>query len=99
MPQMRRSDLHYEYRWTVTENDNPKLITNDARHLSRNEGYEMLHYLNNLTGKDGTDLPVRSRQIVEWMLKEHFNSTAPSHVTVTTWVAQNWERLVKSYPW
>lgn len=99
MPQMKRSDLHYEYRWTVSENDNPKLIKIDARHLSRNEGYEMLHFLNTLTGKDGTDLPIRSRQIVEWMLKEHFSSTAPGNVTVTNWVIQNWERLVKSYPW
>jgi hypothetical protein len=99
MPQMKRSDLHYEYRWTVAENDNPKLISTDARHLSRNEGYEMLHYVNSLKGKDGVDLPIRSRQIVEWMLKEHFSSTAPSQTTVTHWISQNWERLVEQYPW
>lgn len=99
MPLMKRSDLHYDYKWTVTEGDNPKLISQDARHLSRNEGYEMLHYLNSLKGKNESDLPVRSRQIVEWMLKEHFNSTAPGQVTVTRWVSDNWDRLVKDYPW
>lgn len=95
---MRRSDLHYQYRWTVTEGDNPRLIGQDARHLSRNEGYEMLHYLNSLTGENGSDLSIRSRQIVEWMLKEHFNSTAPSPQTVTTWVVNNWDRLTPNYP-
>ncbi|MBK3468180.1 hypothetical protein [Pseudomonas sp. MF6776] len=99
MPQMKRSDLHYDYKWTVTEHDSPKLISGDAHHLSRNEGYEMLHYLNNLRGKDGADLPLRSRQIVEWMLKEHFRSTAPGQRTVTEWVTQNWIALVKQYPW
>ena len=98
MPQMRRSDLHYQYKWTVTEGDDPRLISQDARHLSRNEGYEMLHYLNTLTGENGSDLSVRSRQIVEWMLKEHFNATAPSSQTVTTWVVNNWNRLTPSYP-
>jgi len=95
MPKMNRSDLHYDYKWTVSETDNPKLIAKDAHHLSRNEGYEMLHYLNSLQGKDGADLPVRSRQIV----KEHFRSTAPSQGTVTQWVTQNWARLVPDYPW
>lgn len=99
MPKMKRSDLRYDYKWTVTENDSPKLINKDARHLNRNEGYEMLHYLNNLTGKDGADLPLRSRQVVEWMLKEHFHSTASGHSTVTSWVTANWERLLPYYPW
>lgn len=98
MPLMKKSDLNYQYKWTVTEHDNPKLIREDARHLSRNEGYEMLLYLNDLTGTGGTDLPVRSRQIVEWMLKTQYHSTSPSSETVTTWVVANWDRLAKLYP-
>ncbi len=99
MPHIKRGDLHYTYKWTVTENDDPKLISSDAKHLSRNEGYEMLHYLNGLTGRDGADLPIRSRQIVEWMLKEHFKSTAPGRNTVTNWVTDNWKALVSQYPY
>lgn len=98
MPKMTKSDLNYDYKWTVTEHDNPKLIQDDANHLSRNEGYEMLLYLNNLTGEGGADLSVRSRQIVEWMLKTQYHSTAPSRQTVTTWVTSNWDRLVHHYP-
>lgn len=48
MPKLTRSDLHYTYEWTTSEGDNPHLIHDDAKHLSRNEGYEMLSYLNNL---------------------------------------------------
>jgi hypothetical protein len=99
MPSITKSDLHYTYKWTVTEHDNPKLIRDDGRHLSRNEGYEMLLYLNHLTGDGGTDLSVHSRQIVEWMLKAHYHSTAPSSETVTTWVVKNWDRLVRLYPY
>lgn len=99
MPKLERADLHYEYSWKVTDGDNPKLISQDANHLSRNEGYEMLYYLNSLTGKDNSELPKKSRLIVEWMLKVHYKSTAPSRQTVTEWVAANFNSLSPKYPW
>lgn len=98
MPKLTKVDLHYEYSWKVTEGDNPKLIKDDASHLSRKEGYEMLLFLNGLQGKDGADLVKRTRQIVEWMLKEKYKSTAPSRETVTTWVASNFPEMSKNYP-
>jgi hypothetical protein len=98
MPKMTKNDLRYQYKWTVTDGDNPKLIADDRRHLSRNEGYEMLLYLNSLTGVNGADLPIRTRQIVEWTLKEHYDSTAPSRETVTDWVVANFDRLSQKYP-
>lgn len=98
MPAIKRSELRYEYSWKVSEGDNPKLIADDAHHLSRNEGYEMLLHLNSLTGKDGVDLSVKTRLIVEWMLKEHFKSTAPGRQTVTAWMVDNWSRLSPHYP-
>jgi hypothetical protein len=98
MPLMTKNDLNYDYKWTVTEEDNPKLIRDDGRHLNRNEGYEMLLYLNDLTSIEGGDLPIQSRKIVEWMLKAHYQSTAPGSQTVTHWVVTNWSRLVTLYP-
>ena len=98
MPEIKRSDLRYPYNWTASVGDNPKLIADDKNHLSRKEGYEMLLYLNSLQGGRGEDLSVHMRQIVEWMLKEHFDSTAPSRETVTQWVAANYERLSPHYP-
>ena len=98
MPKMTKNDLRYTYNWTVTSGDDAKLIANDRHHLSRNEGYEMLLYLNSLTGANGGDLSVRARQIVEWMLKEHYRSTAPSRETVTDWVSANFATLAVRYP-
>src|SRR6185437_6961552 len=98
MPALKRSDLRYQYSWKVSEGDNPRLIDSDAHHLSRNEGHEMLLYLNGLKAQNGADLPVRTRLIVEWMLKEHFKSTAPGRSTVTQWVVDNWDRLSPHYP-
>ncbi|WP_431702093.1 hypothetical protein [Pseudomonas sp. BR20] len=98
MPKLTRADLHYEYSWKVSEGDNPKLIKEDANHLSRKEGYEMLLYLNGLAGADNADLDKRTRLIVEWMLKEKFKSTAPSSETVTSWVVKNFAEMKKSYP-
>lgn len=99
MPQLTKDDLNYTYSWKVTSGDNPKLIKDDANHLSRKEGYEMLLYLNGLTGTNGADLSKKTRLIVEWMLKEHYNSTSPSRETVTSWVVNNFEKLSPSYPY
>jgi hypothetical protein len=98
MPQMTQRDLRYTYNWTVSPGDNAKLIGTDRQHLSRKEGYEMLVFLNGLKGANGADLTVRTRQIVEWMLKEHYSSTAPSRETVGQWVAANFKRLAPGYP-
>lgn len=98
MPKISRSDLRYQYKWTVTNGDDAKLIAADRHHLSRNEGYEMLVFLNGLKGQDGADLSVRTRQIVEWMLKDHYDSTAPSRETVAQWVGANFARLSPEYP-
>lgn len=98
MPKMTQKDLRYTYSWTVTDGDNAKLIANDRHHLSRKEGYEMLLYLNSLAGTDNADLSIRTRQIVEWMLKEHYDSTAPSRETVTQWVVANFARLSQNFP-
>jgi len=106
MPLLLQSDLRYEYSWKVTAGDNPKLIEDDANHLSRKEGYEMLSYLNNLgkanEGKDivygkGDDIQKDTRLYVEWMLKEHFKSTSPGRGTVTKWVNDNWWSLKEKF--
>lgn len=98
MPKITKADLKYEYTWTASPGDDPSKTTVDSFHLSRKEGYEVLPYLNSLTGKDGADLSKKTRLIVEWMLHEHYKSTAPSRATVTTWVAANFSKLQSDYP-
>lgn len=106
MPKLLESDLRYDYSWKATKGDNPHLIHEDAKHLSRKEGYEMLSYLNNLglspdktkvVYGEGTDLTKDARLYAEWMLKEHFESTAPGRGKVTEWLNANWRELKKAF--
>jgi hypothetical protein len=102
MPELTREDLQYKYEWTASNGDNPKLIHEDASHLSRKEGYEMILFLNKLGMSsdktefvygDGGDLKVEARLQIEWMLKEHFESTSPGRGTVFKWINDNWDPL------
>jgi len=106
MPLLEKSDLRYEYNWKVTPGDNPKLVHEDSHHLSRREGYEMLLYLNGLgitednktiLYGEGKDITKEMRLYVEWMLNEHFVSTAPGRGTVTKWVNANWRPLKEKF--
>lgn len=106
MAKLLKGDLRYEYSWKATEGDNPHLIHDDAKHLSRKEGYEMLSYLNNLglssdkkgvAYGEGQDLTKETRLYAEWMLKEHFKSTAPGRGKVTEWLNANWWDLKKKF--
>jgi len=102
MPELTREDLQYKYEWTASNGDNPKLIHEDARHLSRKEGYEIILFLNKLGMSSdktefvyggGGDLKVEARLQIEWMLKEHFESTSPGRGTVLKWINDNWDTL------
>ena len=106
MPELTREDLQYKYEWTASNGDNPKLIHEDARHLSRNEGYEMILFLNKLGMSsdktefvygDGDDLKVEARIQIEWMLKKHLHSTSPGRGTVLKWINENWDSLRGSF--
>lgn len=101
MSTLVKSDLKYEqkYSWKAVANDNPHLIHGDAKHLSRNEGYEMLDFLNHLgwaaDGKtivynSGKDMSKADRLRAEKMLKEDFKSTAPGRPKVVDWLNDNW---------
>ena len=99
MPEITRAELNYEYTWTASPGDDPTKTRGDSHHLSRKEGYEMLPYLNSLSGEKGADLSKKTRLTVEWMLHEHYGSTAPSRATVTKWVAENFSKLAPKYPY
>ncbi|MFH6566276.1 hypothetical protein [Pseudomonas kulmbachensis] len=106
MPKITKSDLRYGYSLKAAAGDNPHLIHNDARHLSRKEGYEMLDFLNHLgwgddnktvVYNDRKDMSQELRLYVEWMLKEKFESTAPGRPKVVHWINDNWQSLKTSF--
>ncbi|UVL43808.1 hypothetical protein LOY57_13830 [Pseudomonas moraviensis] len=106
MPVLTREDLQYKYEWKASNGDNPKLIHDDGNHLSRNEGYEMQRFLNQIGMSDdgteflygsGTDLKITARQRIEWMVQEHLKSTSPGRGTVLAWVNANWNKLATDF--
>ena len=105
MPALLKKDLKEKYKWTTSEGDDAHLIHDDAKHLSRDEGYEMLLFLNKLGLQNGifvygtgSDLTKEGRQKIEWMLKNHFESTAPGRYTVLAWINAHFAALSKKYP-
>ncbi|AVI84812.1 hypothetical protein BTW15_22380 [Pseudomonas syringae pv. tomato] len=105
MPALVRSDLKEKYEWKTSEGDNPDLIHEDAKHLSRREGYEMLPFLNKIGLKngvfvygEGNDITKESRLTFEWMLRNHFKSTAPGREKVIDWINDNFAALAPKHP-
>ncbi|WP_263262102.1 hypothetical protein [Pseudomonas sp. RIT-PI-S] len=97
MSKLTRRDLRFTYAWSAGNGDDPTKTKQDAYHLSRSQGYEMLPYLNSLKWQDGRDFTREERIAAEWMIKVHFKSTAPSRATVTRWVYENFDKLAEEY--
>lgn len=106
MTTLTRQDLQYDYVWTTSPGDNPKLIHEDGHHLSRKEGYEMIRFLNNLgMASDGTefvygsgnDLTKEARLRVEKMLKVDLKSTSPGRGTVLKWINEKWNTIATDF--
>jgi len=99
MPKITQSDLKYkDYSWTAIPGDNPEKVLADADRVSRHEGYEVIYFLNSLTGKGNADLSIKTRQICEWMIHEKLPSNIQGRAKIRSWIANNFAELSKSYP-
>lgn len=77
MPKITKADLTFDdYSWEAVPGDDPEKTVEDSDRFSRKEGYEVLDLLNAFKGKNGNDLPIQTRQILEWMIHEKL----PSHI-------------------
>ncbi len=100
MPKIQKSHLNYDdYSWKTVPGDDPKKRVEDADRFSRQEGYEVLDLLNSLTGTNNDDLPVRTRQIYEWMIHEKLPSNIQGRTKVIDWIVANYSRLSSQYPY
>lgn len=85
MAVISRSDLQYTYTWTAVQGDNPRLTGSPDRELlNRNEGYEVLHYLNDVC---------KSREVAlkaERMIRNHLPNDIRSRTRITDWLNANW---------
>lgn len=87
------NDLRYSYSWTAIPPDNPKVTGNpDSTLLNRNEGYEMLYFINKFC--ELYDLKNKSTaHKVETMIKEHLPSNIRSQANVRAWLIENWKKF------
>ncbi|MBV4414466.1 hypothetical protein J0B02_16880 [Enterobacteriaceae bacterium YMB-R22] len=96
---MHRSDMHYyDYSWMTVPGDNSLMTKLDATRFSRREGYEVLTLINSFLAKGGGDLPLKSQQIIEWMLHERLPSSIQGREQVKAWVIENFSMMKSSYP-
>lgn len=85
-----KSDLKYEYSWTALSGDNPKITGEpDSTLLNRNEGYEMLYFINKFAEKNRWQKK-SSGEILEKMIKEKVPSDIRSQVNIERWIKENW---------
>lgn len=87
------SDLYYnDYSWTVTSNDNPKITGKpDSTFLNREEGYEVLHFINYFAFKH--DIKNKATGLkIERMIHDHLPGDIRSREKVEQWIRNNWQR-------
>ncbi|MEH6501202.1 MAG: hypothetical protein V7751_17585 [Pseudoalteromonas distincta] len=96
MPLLSKSDLKYPYSWTAIAPDDPKVTgTPDSALLNRNEGYEVLAFINRLA--EACEFKYKaSGTKAERLIKEHLPGDIRSHKNISKWLSDNWKRYGKS---
>ena len=92
MALISKSDLKYTYSWTAIGDDDPKKTGKpDSTLLSRNEGYEVLPFINRFAEKHSFKNK-QSALKAEKMIKEYLPGDVRSHKNVTSWLENNWSK-------
>lgn len=84
-----KSDLRFSYTWTTTSTDDPKLIGNPDRvFLNRQEGYEVLKFIQTLMGDWGFK-KVESGHRLEKLIHQS-PTDLRSKENIKEWIRSNW---------
>lgn len=91
MPLLSKSELKYQYSWTTYRDDDPKVTGEpDSTLLNREEGYEILYFIN----KFATIYNLKKKASglkIERMIKTGLPSNIRSQEKVRSWVYDNWD--------
>ncbi|MCW1962252.1 hypothetical protein [Chryseobacterium viscerum] len=82
-----------DYKWTAkADHDNPKFIgAQDAAMLNRQEGYEMLYFINSLaTTWNWNNATVSSFQNLERIIKTEVPSNIRKHGEIKSWIEKQY---------
>lgn len=86
------NDLQYQYSWTAIAPDDARVTgVPDSTLLNRNEGYEVLAFLNRLAhaSKWTNKAPALKAEI---MIKNHLPGNIRSHANVWQWLVDHWQQ-------
>lgn len=92
----QKSQMVYsDYKWTArADHDNPKFIgAQEAAMLNRQEGYEMLYFINSLALTWKWNDNLASRQNLERIIKEKVPSNIRTHGAIKTWLTENYKEI------
>ena len=82
MSVITKSDLAYKYTWSADQGDNPNYIGK----LDRDEGYEILRFLNSICTTKAQALQA------ERLIKTLLPGTVQKRVDIHQWLIDNWKK-------
>ncbi len=91
MPLLQKSDLKFNYSWTVIAPDDPKITGKpDSTLLNRGEGYEVLAFINNFASTHNFKRK-ESGTKTERLIHKYLPGGIRSHTNVKKWLVDNWK--------
>lgn len=92
MALLASTDLQYQYSWTAISPDDPKITgIPDSVLLNRNEGYEVLSFINRVAHVSNWTIKDPALK-AERLIKEHLPGDIRSHSNVWQWLVDNWNK-------
>jgi len=89
MALINKADLKYTYSWSVISPDDPKVTgIPDSTLLNRNEGYEVLAFINRLA-KASNWVEKSPALKAERLIKNYLPGDTRSHAHVWKWLVDN----------
>ncbi|QOG02081.1 hypothetical protein [Flavobacterium sp. MDT1-60] len=90
MTNFGRDSLRFNYSWTTTEGDSKKVIGYpDNVLLNRNEGYEILHFINKYMLTRNLNSTISNFTAIENSIKTSVPSNLRSQAHIKTWLDNN----------
>ncbi len=85
--------IYSNYKWTAkADHDNPKIIgAQDSALLNREEGYEMLYFINSLALTWKWEDNLTSLQKLERIIKTEVPSNIRKHSEIKNWIQQHYK--------
>lgn len=92
MTLLGKNDLQFPYSWTTIAPDDARVTgVPDSTLLNRNEGYEVLAFLNRLAHASNWKNKTSALK-AERMIKNHLPGSIRSHKNVWQWLVENWQQ-------